>query len=102
MLAYKFVEWDIEPLEKNEGTPEHTLARKLYNGEKFTREEKNRITKLVHYNGCIKLHGWKYPCEGLKWFYVEQYGHVSKQRGYDKTAVRALYTGRIHKITERL
>ena len=102
MIAYKFVKWDISPLEKYKDTEEYILAEKLEKGENLTRKEKNRITEMAKEYGHIRLRGWLYPLKNLKTFYVEQYGNVYKVRGYDKTAIRKTTYGKIDKIVERI
>ena len=101
-IAYKFVKWDIPPLESLKNSRAYILAMKLNQGEDFSREEKDEITYMVRIEGVAKLRGWLFPIPELKTFYIEQYGSVYKRRGYDKTAIRKSIIGRINKITEKI
>lgn len=103
IIARKFVSWEVPTLESQKDGEVYQLAEKsLFASPKLTREEKNKIAKLVSNYGHVKLHGWLYPFRELKTFYVEDmYGNVYKRRGHDKTAIRSAINGRIYKVTER-
>ena len=89
MKPYKFVSWDIPALNSLENTPTWALWYKLENGQKLTREEKNRA-----YGKCHKLLGWCFPLSGLRRYIVNLRCYGWREvYAYDKTSVRANNTG---------
>lgn len=104
-IATKFVKWDIQPLEKLQGSKVYNLRLKLNNNGKLSREEKDWITEQVNHNtyfrSAIPLLGWRFDfSDVLKTFLVKQYGRWTEYRAMDKTALRKTLFGRIEKIVE--
>lgn len=89
MKPYKFVSWDVRPLETLSESRTYKLWEKLENGEKLTRDEKNAAYGLTH-----DLLGWRFHYSGLKRFIFKKrhYGWIECY-AYDKTSVRANNTG---------
>lgn len=50
VLATKFVQWDVEPLESLCKSKVYLLREKLNRGERMTREEKNWFAEAVNTN----------------------------------------------------
>lgn len=55
--VYKFVKWEINPLEEQKHSTYYKVMEKLNNGEKLAREEKNITT---NHNGFHDVLGWRY------------------------------------------
>lgn len=107
-IATKFVTWDVPALEMLEGSKVYNLRKKLNNGEKMNREEKNRLTEEVNSNVYFKdskdsvlLQGWKFSfSDVVHTFIVRQYGHWREYKAVDKTGLRKYLCGRIEKIVK--
>jgi len=105
-VATKFVNHEVGNLESLEGTPVYTLKLKVLNGDKLTRDEKNKIARDVNCNGhfrqSIPLMGWRFDFSDiLKKYVVKQYGnHLQEYYAPDKTSLRAYLYGRIDYIVE--
>lgn len=102
MIAYKFVSWDVKPLEEYEFTLPYRAKVKLLNGEKLTRTEKDMLVSSSFYNfGIIKIHGWAFDFRPyLKKYLVKQNGTWQEYRAFDKTSLRCGILGKIEKIVE--
>ena len=105
MIAWKFNKQTTSKLEDFKGAKVYELRRKLDNGEKLTREEKNWIAEELRYNfyskTAIPLMGWLFSFEDVvKRYWVMQYGQISERYAMDKTSIRATTFGRIEKIVE--
>ena len=102
MLAYKFVRWEVPPLEILKDTREYILASKVEQGEQLTRKEKNEIAKMLRgVEQSFRLGGWCFPLRSLPTFYVEQYGSVYITKAPDKTSIRKTTHGKIERIVQR-
>lgn len=102
-IAYKFVKWEINPLENLKESTPYILRLKIINGEKLTREEKNFITREVNNNSYSKrgipLQGWMFIFSPVLTSYiVKQYGQWQEYNATDKTSLRAILSGKIDKI----
>lgn len=103
MKIYKFVKWDVPALEKLQDSKVYQLRKKIDNGEKLSRDEKNWITEQCNCNSYsrygIPLQGWMFSfADVLKTFWVKQHGYISECTGIDKTAIRQTTYGRIDNI----
>lgn len=107
-IAYKFVDWDINPLKKLENTFPYQLKQKLLRGDKLTREEKdeayNQMFGGAYSRTGIALHGWMFDfSQWLNVYYVEyKYGDVSKEFAFDKTSIRQSNPSQIVSITLKI
>ena len=101
-IAYKFVTWDIRPLEEYKFTLPYSAKVKLLNGEKLTRKEKDMLISTVFYSfGIIKMGGWAFDFRPyLKTYLVKQYDEWREYRAFDKTSLKKLISGKIEKIVE--
>lgn len=94
MTPYKFVKWEIPTLNSISNSPTYSLWSKLENGERLTREEKNRAYGLIH-----DYMGWRFYFENLSRFLVKIRGYGWQEvYAYDKTCVRANLFGVIEII----
>lgn len=102
LIAYKFVTWDIRPLEEYEFTLPYKAKVKLLNGEKLTRAEKDMLVSSVFYSfGVIKMGGWAFDFRPyLKTYLVKQYDRWQEYKAFDKTSLRTILYGTIQKIVE--
>jgi hypothetical protein len=89
-MIYKFVSWDVPPLENFTDTNMYKLHEKLENGEEPTREEKNRNLVFTSESPVYKFHGWLYDFrEFLNEYWVEtKYYGIMKVYAWDKTSIR--------------
>ena len=101
-IAYKFVTWDVTPLEDLKGMFVYQMKLKLLNGEKLTREEKDNIVAMsLFHNGNIKRGGWCFSFTPyMKTYLVKQYGGWIEYKAFDKTSLRKNIQGEIQKIVE--
>lgn len=101
-IAYKFVSWDIRPLEELKSTLPYRAKVKLLNGEKLTRTEKDMLVSSVFYSfGIIKIGGWAFDFRPyLKTYLVKQYDRWGEYKAFDKTSLRTILYGKIQRIIE--
>jgi len=90
--VYKFVKWDVQPVEDQKDTNHYKLLEKLNNGETLTRQEKDSLS-LYEYCGCIHVGGWCFNFRPyLKTFWIKtKYDGIIETYAFDKTNVRALF-----------
>ena len=102
LIAYKFVTWDIKPLEELQSTLPYRAKVKLLNGEKLTRAEKDMLVSSVFYSfGIIKMGGWAFDFRPyLKTYLVKQYDRWEEYKAFDKTSLRTILYGTIQRIVE--
>lgn len=102
LIAYKFVNWDIKPLENFKDTLPYIVKLKLLQRKRITREEKDRIVSYAGFqNGIIKQGGWVFDFRGfMKTYIVKQYGSWREYRAFDKTSLRKILYGTIQCIVE--
>ena len=64
VLAIKFVQWDVPPLESLCNSKVYILREKLNRGERMSREEKNWLCEAVNSNTyfrtAVPLQGWRF------------------------------------------
>jgi hypothetical protein len=101
-IAFKFVSWDIEPLSNFKDTFVYKVKEKLVNGEKLTREEKDRIVSSSCFSkGLLKYGGWCFSFTPyMKTYLVKQYDRWEEYKAFDKTSLRKILYGTIQKIVE--
>lgn len=101
-IAFKFVTWDIRPLETYKDTFAYKARVKLLNGEKLTRAEKDMLVSSMFYNfGVIKMGGWAFDFRPyLKTYLVKQYDRWQEYMAFDKTSLRTILSGTIQRIVE--
>lgn len=101
-IAFKFVNWDVQPLSSFKDTLVYKVKEKLINGERLTREEKdNIVSSMLFNNGCIKLGGWCFSFTPyMKTYLVKQYDRWVEYKAFDKTSLRKILYGTIQKIVE--
>ena len=105
MIAYKFVNHDVLPLEKFEGsgTKVYDIKVKCIKGEKLTREEKDWVAEKLAFSiygkTSIPCMGWMFSFrEYLTRYLVKQYGEWREFWAFDKTSIRHALYGRIDEI----
>ncbi len=105
VLATKFVQWDVEPLDKLSGSKVYLLRLKLNRGERMSREEKNWLCEAVNSNTyfrtAVPLQGYRFDFfDVLKKYLVNQYGQWTEYYAPDRISLRAYLYGRINQIVE--
>ena len=105
VLAIKFVQWDVLPLESLFNSKVYLLRVKLNRGEMMSREEKNWICEAVNSNTyfrtAVPLQGYRFDFfDVLKKYLVNQYGQWTEYYSPDRTSLRAYLYGRINQIVE--
>lgn len=102
---YKFVKWDVPSLEELKEAKAVRLRRRIDNGGRLTRREKDWLTDAVNHNTYFKravpVRGWCVPfTDVLRRFLVRQYGNWQEMWAPDRTAIRNTVYGRIEEIVE--
>ena len=105
VLAIKFVQWDVPPLESLCNSKVYLLRVKLNRGECMSREEKNWLCEAVNSNTyfrtAVPLQGYRFDFfDVLKKYLVNQYGQWTEYYAPDRTCLRAYLYGRINQIVE--
>ena len=114
VLATKFVQWDVEPLDKLSGSKVYLLRLKLNRGERMSREDellrawlekKNWLAEAVNTNTyfrtAVPLMGYRFDfMDVLKKYLVNQYGHWAEYYAPDRTSLRAYLYGSVNQIVE--
>lgn len=105
LVATKFVQWEVEPLDKLSGSKVYLLRLKLNRGKRMSREEKNWLAEAVNTNTyfrtAVPLQGYRFDFfDVLKKYLVNQYGQWSEYYAPDRTSLRAYLYGRINQIVE--
>lgn len=105
MLATKFVQWDVEPLESLSSSKVYLLRAKLNRGEVMSREEKDWLCEAVNSNTyfrtAVPLMGYRFDfLDVLKKYLVAQYGQWAEYYAPDRTSLRAYLYGRVNQIVE--
>lgn len=105
MIAWKFNQQVTSKLEDFKGAKVFEIRRKLDNGEKLSRDEKNwvaeKLQNNLHSKTAIPLMGWMFSFHDVvKRYWVQQYGQIFERYAMDKTSIRATTYGRIDKIVE--
>ncbi|QUB67004.1 hypothetical protein J5A57_09420 [Prevotella melaninogenica] len=105
VLAIKFVQWDVLPLESLCNSKVYLLRVKLNRGECMSREEKNWLCEAVNSNTyfrtAVPLQGYRFDFfDVLKKYLVNQYGQWTEYYAPDRTSLRAYLYGRINQIVE--
>ena len=101
LIAYKFVQGDVEPLENLKNLLVYKAKEKLLSGQKLTREEKDKIVSSCFCNnyGVYQIRGWAFHFHGfMKTYLVKQYGRWSEYKAFDKTSLRKRLYGTIQCI----
>ena len=105
VLATKFVQWEVEPLESLCNSKVYLLRVKLNRGERMSREEKNWLAEAVNTNTyfrtAVPLMGYRFDfMDVLKKYLVNQYGHWAEYYAPDRTSLRAYLYGSVNQIVE--
>lgn len=114
VLAIKFVQWDVLPLESLCNSKVYLLRMKLNRGECMSREDellrawlekKNWLCEAVNSNTYFRtdvpLQGYRFDFfDVLKKYLVNQYGQWTEYYTPDRTSLRAYLYGRINQIVE--
>lgn len=105
VLATKFVQWDVNPLESLSNSKVYLLRAKLNRGERMSREEKDWLCEAVNSNTyfrtAVPLMGYRFDfLDVLKKYLVAQYGQWAEYYAPDRTSLRAYLYGRINQIVE--
>uniref|UniRef100_A0AB33J1Y1 Molybdenum ABC transporter ATP-binding protein n=1 Tax=Prevotella sp. GTC17254 TaxID=3236794 RepID=A0AB33J1Y1_9BACT len=105
VLATKFVQWNVEPLESLSSSKVYLLRAKLNRGEVMSREEKDWLCEAVNSNTyfrtAVPLMGYRFDfLDVLKKYLVAQYGQWAEYYAPDRTSLRAYLYGRVNQIVE--
>lgn len=94
-MIFKFVNWEVSPLEELKGTKIDVIYEKLQqNEEKLSREEKNWVFEKLQTNAYsrtgIPLMGWMFDLSDyLKTYWVKtRYYGILEVYSLDKTSIR--------------
>ncbi len=94
MIAYKFVDWEVSPLESLKDEKVYKLKEKTLAGGKLTREEKDWLYGAMQGTTYTKtgicLGGWCFDFSGvltLYWVKYHSYG-ISEVYAPDKMSIR--------------
>lgn len=104
-IAYKFVKWDVPPLDTLTNSKVYQLREKLNKGEKISRQEKDWLAQELlgnsYFNTSVPLMGYRFDfSDVVKTFLVKQYGDWHEYNAPDKTSIRNNLLGKIDKIVE--
>lgn len=105
IIAYKFVQHDIGPLDGLKEAKVYKLKVKCMNGERLTREEKDwlaeKLSTSLYGKCCIPLMGWMFNFYNyLNRYLVRQYGDWREYYAPDRTSLRHALYGRIEELHE--
>lgn len=104
LIAYKFVTWEVAPLEVFKDTLGYKVKEKLINKKKLTRDEKDNLISSMHFNfrnGTYKQGGWLFDFNNyLKTYLVKQSDRWEEYKAFDKTSLRTILYGTIQRIVE--
>ena len=104
VLAIKFVQWDVPPLESLCNSKVYLLRVKLNRGEMISREEKNWLCDIVssntYFRTAVPLQGYRFDFFDVLKKYLNQYGQWTEYYAPDRTSLRAYLYGRINQIVE--
>ena len=105
VMATKFVQWDVSPLESLRESKVYLLRVKLNRGEQMSREEKDWLCEAVNSNTYFRtdvpLRGWRFDFfDVLKKYLVNQYGQWTEYYAPDRTSLRKHLYGCINQIVE--
>lgn len=105
VIAVKFVNWEVMPLDSLAESKVYLLRVKLNRGEAMSRDEKNWLAEAVNTNGyfrtAVPLRGYRFDfIDVLKKYLVNQYGNWSEYYAPDRTSLRSILYGRIYQIVE--
>lgn len=94
MNIYKFVKWEIPPLETLRDSFPFKIHEKVSNGVELTREEKNQLMRELLKNTYsrvgVPLQGWMFDFRDyLRRFWVKDIGGMREVFAPDKTSIRA-------------
>lgn len=103
-IAYKFVSWDVAPLEAFKNTLAYKVKEKLINKKKLTRDEKDNLISSMGFNfrnGKYNQGGWLFDFNDyLKTYLVKQYDRWEEYKAFDKTSLKTILYGTIQRIVE--
>lgn len=114
VLATKFVQWDVNPLESLSDSKVYLLRAKLNRGERMSREDEllrallekkdwlcEAVNSNTYFRTAVPLQGWRFDFfDVLKKYIVSQYGRWAEYYAPDRTSLRAYLYGRINQIVE--
>lgn len=101
--VYKFVKWEVAPLENYKDTKVYIFMEKLNAGQQLTKEEKNELFKMLqNYNSSVHLMGWCYDfTKYLKLYLVKiKYDGWREVYAFNKTQIRERYKSYVLNIIE--
>ena len=102
--VYKFVDWEVKPLEEHKDTTPYILMDKLNNGIALTKDEQNKIyehTKVE--NGTWKLMGYRYVFRDYMNIYLVKLdwnNYWIEVCAFNKMQIRREYKQHIEKIID--
>lgn len=114
LVATKFVQWDVEPLDKLSGSKVYLLRLKLNRGECMSHEDEllrallekknwlcDTVNSNTYFRTAVPLQGYRFDFfDVLKKYLVNQYGQWTEYYAPDRTSLRAYLYGRINQIVE--
>lgn len=107
MIAYKFVRWDVEPLDQLKDTFVYKVKQKVLQNKELTRQEKNELYKQLRNNSYSKtgvpLQGWLFDFKMILRTFLIAYKYdvntFHRVHAIDKTSIRES-ENQIYLITE--
>lgn len=114
VLATKFVQWNVEPLESLSSSKVYLLRAKLNRGEVMSREDEllrallekkdwlcEAVNSNTYFRTAVPLMGYRFDfLDVLKKYLVAQYGQWAEYYAPDRTSLRAYLYGRVNQIVE--
>lgn len=99
MIAYNFVNREIDPVEKQSGTLHFVIKQKLLDGKKLTRYEKDVLVERMKGENYIKYLGWFFSYRDyMTQYIVKQHGSWHEYWAFDKTSLKKILIGRPDQI----
>ena len=101
--VFKFVSWEVPPLEALQNGMSYVLRKKINDGGKINREEKDWLTlHCRRHGGMIHYAGYVFNFRDImrKYYFIDNRGHIYRCYACDKTSLRRSIYGKIYNIVE--
>lgn len=94
MIAYNFVNREIDPVENQSQTLHYIIKQKLLDNKKITREEKDSLVERMKGQTYIKCMGWLFSYRVyMTQYIVKQHGQWYEYWAFDKTSLKKILIG---------
>lgn len=104
-IAVKFVHWDVCSIEQLKNSRVYNLRKRLNNGDKMSREDKNWLTENLrnneYFHTAVPLSGYFFDfSDVIRKYIVNQDGKWNEYYAPDKASLRNILLGTIYHIIE--